>query len=280
MSSFIQKIKEETNNQYASIAEDGIVGGETTFVDTGSYSLNAAFSGSIYGGISNRISVLAGEPAVGKTFFCLAIAKLFLDCNPTNEVVYFESEGAITKDMLSGRGIDLKRFLIMPVATVEEFRHQTVGILEMVKAKKEKDRPKILIFIDSLGSLSTEKEVTDITEGNSKKDMTRAGLLRGAFRVLSLQLGLLNIPLLATNHVYENIGGMFPEKIMGGGQGAAYGASTTIFLTKAKIKEGTEVIGNIISATVRKGRFTKEWSKVKTALDYVTGLDRYYFRSN
>ena len=128
MNDFLKDIIKETGNEYASLVADGVEAGDTdTFIDTGSYIFNALLSGSIYGGLpSNKITAIAGESATGKTFFLMGIVKNFLDANPESGVVYFESESAITKQMVIDRGIDPNRMIIVPVTTVQEFRTQAL----------------------------------------------------------------------------------------------------------------------------------------------------------
>lgn len=274
---FLNDIVKSLDNEFAGIADDGVIGDTESFVDTGSYALNALISGSIYGGLpGNKITAFAGETSTGKTFYTLGVAKSFLDSNDQAGVIYFETEGAITKTMLTERGIDVKRFVIVPVSTVQEFRTQALRVLEGYEKTKKTDRPPLMICLDSLGMLSTSKEMEDTSTGKDARDMTRAQLIRGAFRVLSLKLSRLDVPLVVTNHVSDAIGAYVPTKVMGGGAGLQYSASTIVFLTKSKDKEGTDVIGNIIKCKLQKSRFTKEQSKVETKLSFVTGLDRYY----
>ena len=133
MNDFLKDIIKETGNEYASLVADGVEAGDTdTFIDTGSYIFNALLSGSIYGGLAgNRITALAGESATGKTYFLCGIIKNFLDSNPDSGVVYFESESAITKQMIIDRGIDPSRMVILPVTTVQEFRTQSLKVLDL-----------------------------------------------------------------------------------------------------------------------------------------------------
>mgnify|MGYP000648610769 FL=1 len=270
---FIKQLIKESQNDMATVVSSGIVGDCYTFVDTGSYSLNALTSGSMYGGVpSNKITCFAGSEAVGKTFITLSIAKNFLDQDKKNLVIYFESEGALTKDMIEERGLDIDRIGLFPVATVEEFRTQCVRIIE----NSGKNEGKMMIFLDSLGNLSTMKEMGDVAGGSDKRDMTRAPMIRGTFRTLSLMLSKHNIPLIITNHTYDAIGSMFPKKEISGGGGIKYAASTIVTLGKRKNKDGTEVIGNIIKAKLVKGRMTKEESVIEMMLNYEKGLDRYY----
>ena len=278
MADFLKTIIKEVGNEYASIVADGVEAGDVdSYIDTGSYILNALLSGSIYGGLAaNKVSALAGEMATAKTFLAMGIVKTFLDKDPDAGVIYFESESAITKQMVLDRGIDSKRMVIMPVTTVQEFRHQALKVLDAYLLQNEVDRKPLFLCLDSLGMLSTTKEVEDTAEGKETRDMTRAQVLKAAFRVLTLKLGRAKVPLVVTNHTYDVVGSMFPQKEMGGGSGLKYAASSIVYLSKKKEKDGTEVIGNIIHCKNHKSRLTVENKIVDVRLTYSKGLDRYY----
>ena len=265
-------------NEYGGIVEDGVeAGGVAFFIDTGSHIFNALLSCSIHGGLpSNKITALAGESATGKTFFLMGIVKSFLDSDPNAGVIYFESESAITKQMIVDRGIDPKRMVMMPVTTVQQFRTQALRVLDMYLEKDEADRQPMFLCLDSLGMLSTTKEVEDTAEGKETRDMTRAQVLKAAFRVLTLKLGRAKVPMVVTNHTYDVVGSMFPTKEMGGGSGLKYAASSIVYLSKRKEKDGSEVVGNIIHCKNHKSRLTKENKIVDVRLTYDKGLDRYY----
>ena len=278
MPDFLKQIIKETGNEYASLVSDGVEAGDVdTFIDTGSHIFNAVLSGSIHGGIpSNKITALAGESATGKTFFVLGMVKHFLDSNPDAGVIYFESESALTKSMIEERGIDSERMIIMPVTTVQEFRTQALTVLDKYMEQDEADRKPIFMVLDSLGMLSTTKEVEDTADGKETRDMTRAQVLKAAFRVLTLKLGRAKVPMVITNHTYDVVGAYMPTKEMGGGSGLKYAASTIVYLSKKKDKEGTEVVGNIIHCKTQKSRLSKENMMVDVRLRYETGLDKYY----
>jgi len=273
---FLNDLVKESGNKYASIVDDGVAGSDIGgFVDTGCYIFNSILSGSLYGGIpDNKIIAIAGESATGKTYFTLGIVSKFLRDRPDGVVLYFDSEQAVTSDMIRGRGIDPKRVAVMPVSTVEEFRHQAISIVDKYNESKEK-KP-MMIVLDSLGMLSTEKEMNDTAEGKTTRDMTRAQVIKATFRVLTIKLGAAGIPMVMTNHTYASVGSMFPTKEMSGGAGLKYAASSIIYLSKKKVKEGTDIIGNIVHCKLYKSRLTKENSMVDVMLHYDTGLDPYY----
>jgi RecA/RadA recombinase len=274
--SFLQDIAKEIGNEYAGLVSDGVSAGDTSgYIDTGSYIFNALVSGSIYGGVpSNKITAIAGESSTGKTFFCLGIVQHFLESDPDAGVIYFESESAISRQMIEDRGIPSDRMMIVPVSTIEEFRTQSCRILD--KYMEQDERKPMMFVLDSLGMLSTTKEITDVGEGKQVRDMTKSQLIKGAFRVLTLKLGKANVPMLVTNHTYDVIGSYIPTKEMGGGSGLKYASSTIIYLSKKKEKDGKEVVGNIIKCKAAKSRLTKENSEIETRLYYDRGLDKYY----
>jgi RecA/RadA recombinase len=213
----IQDILKVANNEYATIAEDAVCGDVNKWVDSGSYTFNAIVSGSIFKGLPcNKILGLVGVESTGKTFFALAAVKHFLESDPDAVAVYFETEGALTIDQLEGRQIDTKRFAVMPVTTVQEFKNQAIRVVQEKIDKK--DTAPVMFILDSLGNLSTTKEMEDSVAGSDTKDMTRAQVLKAAFRVLSLKLSVAKIPMIFTNHVYDKIGqGPYAGKEQGGG---------------------------------------------------------------
>ena len=273
---FLKDIVKEIGDEYTQLASD--IDGTEKFIDTGSYIFNGLVSGSIYGGMSNnKITAIAGESSTGKTFFSLAVVKNFLDSNPDGYCLYFDTEAAVNKGLLESRGIDLKRLVVINVVTIEEFRSKALRAVDIYLKTPIEDRKPCMFVLDSLGMLSTEKEITDALNDKQVRDMTKSQLVKGAFRMLTLKLGQANVPLIVTNHTYDVIGSYVPTKEMGGGSGLKYAASTIIYLSKAKEKDGTEVIGNVITAKTVKSRLSKENKTVKIRLFYdERGLDKYY----
>ncbi len=279
MSNFLKDIIKDVGNEYATLVSDGIDSADVTnFIDTGSYSFNALLSGSIFGGLpGNKITAIAGEAATGKTFFALGICKNFLDKDKEAGVIYFESESAISKEMIVSRGVDATRMVIVPVATVQEFRNQSIKVLDKYLEQPEDKRKPLMLVLDSLGMLSTTKEMEDTAEGKETRDMTRSQIVKSTFRVLTLKLGRAKVPMIMTNHTYDVIGSMYPQKEMGGGSGLKYAASSIIYLGKRKEKDAdNQVIGNIIHCKNYKSRLTKENAQIDVRLTYKEGLDRYY----
>ena len=276
---FLQQIIKDSKNEYVALVSDGVAAGDVeSFVDTGSYIFNALVSGSLFKGIpSNKITAIAGDSGTGKTFFCLSVVRNFLNSNPDAGVIYFETESALNKQMIESRKIDSKRMVIFPIDTIEEFRTQAVRIIDKYIEQPKEERKPLMFVLDSLGMLSTNKEVQDATDDKNVRDMTKAQLTKSVFRVLTLKLGKANIPMLVTNHTYDVIGSYVPQKEMGGGSGLKYSASTIIYLSKKKEKDGTDLVGNIIKCEAKKSRLTREGSKVETRLFFdERGLEKYY----
>lgn len=273
---FLKDVVKEIGGEYTQLASD--IDESEVYVDTGSFIFNALVSGSIFGGVSgNKITAIAGESSTGKTFFSLAVVKNFLDNNPTGYCLYFDTEAAITKSLLQSRGLDTSRIVVVNVVTIEEFRSKALKAVDIYLKKKEEERSPCMFVLDSLGMLSTEKEIDDALNEKQVRDMTKSQLVKGAFRMLTLKLGQAKIPMIVTNHTYDVVGSYVPTKEMSGGSGLKYAASTIIYLSKKKEKDGTEVVGNIIKATTHKSRLSKENKTVEVRLFYdERGLDKYY----
>ena len=273
---FLKEVVKEIGDEYTKVASD--IEENERFIDTGSYIFNGLVSGSIYGGVSSsRITAIAGESSTGKTYFSLAVVKNFLDNNPDGYCLYFDTEAAVNKGLLESRGVDMNRLVVVNVVTIEEFRSKALRAVDIYLKTPEDERKPCMFVLDSLGMLSTEKEIRDALDDKQVRDMTKSQLVKGAFRMLTLKLGQANIPLIVTNHTYDVSGSYVPTKEMGGGSGLKYAASTIIYLSKKKEKDQKEVIGNLIKAKTHKSRLSKENKEVQIRLYYdERGLDRYY----
>jgi RecA/RadA recombinase len=275
--SFLKNLIKEMNDEDTYLASDG--GGSAEFsgcIDTGSYVLNALLSGSLYGGVpDNKITAFAGESATGKTFFVLGIVRAFLDKNPTGAVVYYDTEAAVTKAMMESRGIDTSRVIIAEPDTIQKFKTHALKMLDAYE--KQQDRPPMMFVLDSLGLLSTNKEMEDSLDGKDVRDMTKAQVIKAAFRVLTLKLAKVKVPMLVTNHVYEVVGSYVPTKELGGGTGLKYAASTIAMLSKKKEKDADgDVIGSQIKIKTYKSRLSKENQEATVLLTFDKGLDRHF----
>jgi len=278
MSKFFSNLVDQIKDENTHIVADGLGSAELSgYIDTGSYILNAALSGSIYGGVpNNKVTAFAGEQATGKTFFALGVVQQFLLDNPDGGVIYFDTEAAVTRDMMEGRGIDTQRVIVSEPDTIQKFRTVCLNIIDKYNNTPESERKPMMMVLDSLGQLSSSKEMEDTAEGKDTRDMTKAQLIKATFRVINLKLAKIGVPLIVTNHVYAAVGSYIPMNEIAGGSGLKYTASTIAMLSKKKDKDGTDVVGNIIKVNMYKSRLSKENAKVEVKLSYKTGLDRYY----
>jgi RecA/RadA recombinase len=262
--------------------ETGSILSENTFsevdewIPTGNYLLNAQLSGTLFGGIPNTRSLgLMGDPGTGKSFVCLNVAREAQ--KKGYDVIYCDTEGAIDKSSAIKFGIDANKVRYQPIKTVTEFQTFVANLLELVKkAKANGANPKILLILDSLGMLSTDKELRDAIEGKNAADMgAKAKELRKLFRVITLDLTAAKIPLVCTNHVYAG-GGYIPTKESSGGDGPIFAMSVISFLSKAQLKEGnsTTKTGIIVTSNLKKSRFTIP-EPVKFHISFLNGMNPY-----
>lgn len=179
----------------------------TGFIDTGCYILNAAVSGSIYGGIAdNRVTQLVGDPGSGKTFVAMTVVKAFLEEHPTGRALYFDTEHAVDREFFRKRGIDGERIFVVNPETLEDFHTKMLNLAEGIEKQKPKDRVPVIMVLDSLGNLPSMKELQDAKDGKNVRDMTKQGTIRSIFRTATQKLGKLAIPLVVANHSYQVIG--------------------------------------------------------------------------
>lgn len=276
---FLRSFVDDIKDQDMHIAEDGTSSAETedTF-DTGSHILNAALSGSLWGGVSdNKVTTFGGESTTGKTFFCLAIIQAFLRKYPDAGVMYFDSEAAVTQQMLIDRGIDPSRVVFVEPNSIQDFKHKALQILMNYEKASKSTRPRFIFVLDSLGALPSNKEIADASEGKDVSDMTMARAVRSAFRTIRMRLARERVPFLLTQHVYANISGYGELKKMSGGGGVIYASDAITMMSKAKdIASDKKVRGVIITVKVFKSRLSRENTECKVRLDYTKGLDRYY----
>lgn len=275
---FFRSIVDELADEDVHVMADKKSSAEFTgYIDTGCYMLNALVSGSLFGGMAdNKVLVVAGESSTGKSFFALGIAKSFLDQHPAGAVLYYDTESAIAEKMASSRGIDTKRVIIGEPQTLQDFRKKCLDFLAKYSARDPATRPPLLIILDSLGMLSSTKEIEDTAEGKDTRDMTKAQLIRGIFRVLRLKLAKLHVPMIVTGHTYAQVGNYFPGQELSGGGGLRYSSDSILMIRKSKDKDGTEVVGVIIKGAMYKSRLSRENQSAAMQLSYDTGLNRYY----
>jgi len=253
------------------ILEDSIYARIDEFIPTGPYILNAALSGSLFGGMPNRRSLtFAGEEGTGKTYLALSICRNAIAMG--YNIVYYDSEGGIDVDFVKRLGVDTKKVRIENISTIEEFATLTAKLNETLSGmrNKGKEPPKVMVVLDSLGNLSSTKEKTDTTEGSGKRDMTKQQAIRRTFRVVGNDFAKNAVPFIICNHVYAKIGSFFPGNEISGGGGIKYNSSIIFQLTKSKLtdkdseedvqKKGLDKhtrIGIVVTVTPFKQRFAR-----------------------
>ena len=270
----------DLNKEMSKISEYGDTLDKSTiseidhFIPTGNFHLNACLTGSLFGGYpNNRAVALAGPSGTGKTYLILNAIKQAQ--KQGYSIVFYDSENAVDKHLVEKFGIDPKTFRYEPCNTVQEFRSSVTAITDVLIEQKKKGikLPKIMVVLDSAGNLATQKEIDDAKTGSSKADMTRAKLLKSTFRIIMTQFGICKIPFLFTNHTYQTQD-LFSRQVGGGGTGPEYAASIILFLGKAKLKEGIEQTGIIVTAKPNKNRFAKP-TPIKFHISFNKGMNPY-----
>lgn len=255
------------NNSFSEVDE---------WIPTGNYLLNGQLSGTLFGGIPNTRSLgLMGDPGTGKSFVCLNVVREAQ--KKGYDVIYCDTEGAIDKSSALKFGIDANKIRYQPIKTVSQFQTFVANLVDMVgKARSKGESPKILLILDSIGMLSTDKEIADAIRGHNAADMgAKAKELRKLFRVITLDLTAAKIPLICTNHVYTG-GGFMPTKESSGGDGPIFSMSVISFLSKAQLKEGSSTTrtGIVVTSNLKKSRFTVP-EPVKFHISFANGMNPY-----
>jgi RecA/RadA recombinase len=231
--------------------------------------VNIAFSGSLKGGLIPGLTVVAGQSKSFKTLLSLYCMKAYLDKFADGVALLYDSEYGITPEYLESYNIDTDRVIHIPVENVEELKFDITKRLDQI----EKD-DNVFVMIDSVGNLASKKEVDDAMNEKAVADMSRAKALKSLFRIVTPKLTARNIPLLAINHVYQEIG-MFPKAIVSGGTGIYYSANQIFIITKSQEKDGTDLAGFKFTINIEKSRFVKEKSKLPFTVLYDSGIQKW-----
>lgn len=278
------KILKASGNEFLTKAGDarGVI---DEWISTGSYSLNALVSGDIFKGIpNNRAIMFAGEESVGKTLFTQFICKQSMSSK--YRPLYFDTEGSVDETAFTPQGfVKNKDYEILPIKTIEDLRIQAYKMIDAYKEYYQElttpeayaAREKLLFVVDSIGMLTSNSAMKNLDKGEVKRDMSKQQLLRELFRDITMDMSVLKIPMILVNHTYDAIGAYVPTKVVSGGGGAKYGASTIISLTKTKARDkDKKQVGVIIKARATKSRFIRENKEVEMYLDFNKGLNPYY----
>ena len=259
MNKFLKKIK-KIGDEYSYVMSDGdpIKDLEST-CDTGVYILNALLDGSINGGMPlGRRLTLAGSEGCGKSIIAMQIVKSFLDTYKNSICIHIETEGADVSKICKTVGADETRIHVNRLKTVELMRTRISNFITQLKEeRKTNPDQKMIIVVDSMGNLSTSKEVDDVDSGSDTRDMTRAQLIKGFGRSISLELSLLGIPIIMVSHTYSPMK-QYAKEVVSGGSGLLYISDIIAIFTKSMEKDGDKQNGISVNATIRKSRYVKE----------------------
>lgn len=267
--SIMNKLKKNSKIKDTSILSESVLFSEKDMIPTEVPMVNVALSGSIDGGLTPGLTVLAGPSKHFKTSFALLMASAYLKKYDDAVILFYDSEFGSPQSYFETFGIDPERVLHTPITDVEQLKFDLVSQLENI------DRgDRVIIVIDSIGNLASKKELEDALNEKSVADMSRAKALKGLFRMVTPYLTMKNIPLLAVNHTYKEIG-LFPKDVVGGGTGIYYSADNIWILGRRQNKTGTEITGYDFIINVEKSRYVKEKSKVPVSVSWDGGIERY-----
>lgn len=267
--SLMSKLKKNSKVSLSTELSESEFFTEKEVVDTGVPMLNVALTGSLSGGVTTGLTVLAGPSKHFKTSFALKMAGAYLAAKPDAVMLFYDSEFGSPQSYFDSFDIDASRVLHTPITNVEELKFDLVNQLEALD--KEDD---VIIVIDSIGNLASKKELEDALDEKSVADMSRAKALKGLFRMVTPYLAMKNIPLLAINHTYKEIG-LFPKDVVGGGTGIYYSANNIWIIGRRQNKTGTEVTGYDFVIKVEKSRYVKEQSKIPISVSWEGGIDKW-----
>ena len=265
----MNKLKKNSRLKHTAVLSESIFFSDKDVIQTDVPMINVALSGSLDGGLVPGLTVLAGPSKHFKTSFALKIAAAYLNKYPEAVMLFYDSEFGSPQSYFEAFGIDTSRVLHTPVANVEELKFDMINQLEEITRDD-----KVIVVIDSIGNLASKKELDDALNEKSVADMTRAKALKGLFRMTTPFLAMKNIPLLAVNHTYQEIG-LFPKAIVSGGTGIYYSADNIWIIGRRQTKTGTEVTGYDFVVNIEKSRFVKEKSKIPISVTWEGGIEKY-----
>ena len=267
--SIMDKLKKNSKIKTTEVLSKSKFFTEKDMVPTSVPMVNVAMSGSMDGGVTPGLTVLAGPSKHFKTSFALLMAGAYLEAKKDAVLLFYDSEFGSPQSYFEQFGIDTSRVLHTPITNVEELKFDLINQLEELGRDDD-----VIIVIDSIGNLASKKELDDAMNEKSVADMSRAKALKGLFRMTTPYLAMKNIPLLAINHTYKEIG-LFPKDVVGGGTGIYYSADTIWIIGRRQEKQGTEVVGYDFVINIEKSRYVKEKSKIPIGVSWEGGVQKY-----
>jgi len=267
--SLLDKLKKTSTVKSTAVLSDSALFNKKDMVPTDVPVLNIALSGSIDGGLTPGLTVLAGPSKHFKSNLALLMAHAYMKKYDDAVCLLYDTEFGITPEYLESMGVDPARCIHTPIEHVEQLK------FDITKQLEEIDKgDKVIIVIDSVGNLASKKELEDALDGKSVADMSRAKALKSLFRICTPYLTTRDIPLVAVNHTYKEIG-MFPKDVMGGGTGIYYSANQILFMGRQQEKEGTEIAGYHFMMGVEKSRFVREKTRLPLSVTWEGGINKW-----
>ena len=267
--SIMNKLKKNSKIKTTEVLSESKFFNEKDMVPTDVPMVNVALSGSVDGGVVPGLTVLAGPSKHFKTSFALLMAGAYLRQKKDAVILFYDSEFGSPQSYFEQFGIDPSRVLHTPIANVEELKFDLINQLEEIERDDD-----VIIVIDSIGNLASKKELEDAMNEKSVADMSRAKALKGLFRMTTPYLTMKNIPMLAINHTYQEIG-LFPKAVVSGGTGIYYSADNIWILGRQQEKQGQEIVGYNFVINVEKSRYVKEKSKIPIGVSWDGGVQKY-----
>ena len=267
--SIMNKLKQNSKVKTSEVLSESKFFTEVDMIKTDFPMINVALSGSLTGGVTPGLTVLAGPSKHFKTSFALLMAAAYLNAKPDAVLLFYDSEFGSPQSYFDTFGVDLNRVLHTPITNVEELKFDLINQLENLDREDD-----VIIVIDSIGNMASKKELDDALNENSAADMSRAKALKGLFRMATPYLKMKGIPLVAVNHTYKEIG-LFPKDIVSGGTGIYYSADNIWILGRRQNKTGTEVTGYDFIINVEKSRYVKEKSKIPISVSWDGGVEQF-----
>ena len=263
------KLIKNSTIEFTSTLMDSKIYTKKDVIPTSVPMINVALSGSVDGGITPGLTMLAGPSKHFKTGFALLLASSFLKKYKDGIVLFYDSEFGTPQSYFKAYGIDFENVVHTPITDIEELKFD---IMKQLKELGRNDH--IMIVVDSIGNLASKKEVDDALDGKSVADMSRAKQLKSLFRMITPHLTLKDIPMVVINHTYKEIG-MFPKDVVGGGTGSYYGSDNIWIIGRQQDKDGTEIQGYHFVINVEKSRYVREKSKIPITISFEGGINRW-----
>ena len=267
--SVMDKLKKNSKLKNTEVLSESKFFNEKDMTPTDVPMINVALSGSVDGGLAPGLTVLAGPSKHFKTSFALIMAAAYLRQNKDAVMLFYDSEFGSPQAYFEQFEVDTSRVLHTPITNVEELKFDMMAQLEQLDRND-----KVIVVIDSIGNLASKKEMEDALNEKSVADMSRAKALKSLFRMATPYLAMKNIPMLAVNHTYMEIG-LFPKAIVGGGTGIYYSADNIWIIGRQQDKKGTEIQGYHFVINVEKSRYVKEKSKIPITVSWDGGVRSY-----